>query len=707
MFLSTLSKYRNIILAIGLFILLDVFVMGLTYLASYDLSQTSLAVSEAGRIRMLSQRLMKNLYQLNEAIESEDNANYALLELKNTYQKFDETLSYFELGGEVYQSNGKVTYLSPIEDKQSQERVREMRQVWSELQNLVNPVISVPAPILEPWFLESLDSATAYVKTNNLSLLSIAESLTTRLREVNDEEFYKLRIIEITGIAFAFINFFFIIYYFLNRLHISDLEMEETQQKNREILDFVQEGLLLLDQKFTISDQYSAFSEQIFLGDDLAGANFIELFKGKISTTETKSLKRFMKLLLDEKVQERLINDLNPLKNIRMSISSKDHGFETKHLSFTFKRTFVDGEFSHVLVTIEDITELEKLRAEAQAQGDSQSMQLSMLHNILQIPLPDFRSFIDDSVQRMHKVNAILQQPSRRQDQFEVQIHDIVAQLHKLKGESSMLGMHNIAQSVHKMESEALELLKVEDIKGDHFLPLTVMLKQLLQQLENFQAISVQLKKNQKSLQQQTEIPEELSIVSPRNLKNLVDGIAKNSDKLIQLNVSQSGKDKVSSKMRTAVKDIVIQLVRNSAVHGIERRADRGFKDMTGKIKVKITAKDDVLTLIVKDDGVGIDVDKLKAQAFRSGRFKTSEITKLTNEESVGLIFEPGLSTASDCNQDAGRGVGMLAIKQMVKNLNGKIAVAQSPGEFCQFSIRLPLAKRTTQAVTYNKNQVV
>jgi chemosensory pili system protein ChpA (sensor histidine kinase/response regulator) len=93
----------------------------------------------------------------------------------------------------------------------------------------------------------------------------------------------------------------------------------------------------------------------------------------------------------------------------------------------------------------------------------------------------------------------------------------------------------------------------------------------------------------------------------------------------------------------------------------------------------------------IRDDGAGLDIQKIKAQAVSTGLLDTTQAAGLTDSQAMELIYRPGFSTASEVGDQAGRGVGMDVVKQAVSALNGHIDILSKPGVGTTFTLRLPL----------------
>lgn len=123
----------------------------------------------------------------------------------------------------------------------------------------------------------------------------------------------------------------------------------------------------------------------------------------------------------------------------------------------------------------------------------------------------------------------------------------------------------------------------------------------------------------------------------------------------------------------------LLHLVRNAADHGIERR---------GSVEVAAKTRRKEIVLTIKDDGEGIDAEKILAAAAEKQIVSGSE--NLTREEIINLIFESGFSTARQVSEVSGRGVGLDAVKNLIENAGGRISVKSEKGKGTTFEIFLP-----------------
>jgi chemosensory pili system protein ChpA (sensor histidine kinase/response regulator) len=143
-------------------------------------------------------------------------------------------------------------------------------------------------------------------------------------------------------------------------------------------------------------------------------------------------------------------------------------------------------------------------------------------------------------------------------------------------------------------------------------------------------------------------------------------------------------------------------LLRNAIAHGIEKspvRKQRG-KPETGQVLLKIRREGSEVIIEVSDDGAGLDLAAIRRKAYEKGLL--AENQKITDEQAVELILQPGFSTASELTQAAGRGVGMDVVDNEIKKLGGSMRIETRAGEGTRFLIRLPYTLAITHALIVN-----
>jgi chemosensory pili system protein ChpA (sensor histidine kinase/response regulator) len=141
------------------------------------------------------------------------------------------------------------------------------------------------------------------------------------------------------------------------------------------------------------------------------------------------------------------------------------------------------------------------------------------------------------------------------------------------------------------------------------------------------------------------------------------------------------------------VADPLMHLVQNAVTHGIEPEAERRArgKPPQGSVRLAAYHRGGFVHINVEDDGQGIDVEALRAEAVRTGLLASEEAARLSDREALDLMFQPGFSTAPMVTTAAGRGVGLDVVRTNVGRLGGEVEVATEPGIGSRFTLKLPL----------------
>ncbi|BCW95341.1 MAG: chemotaxis protein CheA [Fimbriimonadales bacterium] len=140
-----------------------------------------------------------------------------------------------------------------------------------------------------------------------------------------------------------------------------------------------------------------------------------------------------------------------------------------------------------------------------------------------------------------------------------------------------------------------------------------------------------------------------------------------------------------------ALSDPLTHLIRNAIDHGIEppdERRQHG-KPETGTIKLSAYQSEGRIYIEVRDDGRGINTERVRQKAVQLGWITESDHP--SEETLYEFLFQPGFSTAQQVSDLSGRGVGMDVVKRNVESLGGSISVQSRQGEGSRFLLRVPL----------------
>jgi len=140
------------------------------------------------------------------------------------------------------------------------------------------------------------------------------------------------------------------------------------------------------------------------------------------------------------------------------------------------------------------------------------------------------------------------------------------------------------------------------------------------------------------------------------------------------------------------IADPLVHLVRNAIDHGIEPVEERNAigKPKTGKLIIEAKHEAGEVWIVIKDDGRGLDREKILEKAISSGLINTDG-SNLTDEQVYKLIFEPGFSTAKNVTEISGRGVGMDVVRKNLEKIKGIVDIDSTKGRGTTFTLRIPL----------------
>jgi chemotaxis protein histidine kinase CheA len=307
-------------------------------------------------------------------------------------------------------------------------------------------------------------------------------------------------------------------------------------------------------------------------------------------------------------------------------------------------------------------------------------------------------------------INAILREPAREESAFKKKLDSIFRQVHSIKGESSALGLTSIEARAHSFEEDLQALReKRSGLSGNDFLPLIVKLDDLLTHMQSIRDLVSRLSRLQLVTREPVVVTREpvapmpASSAAPKSaalqgandmvpmLEQLTERVAAENGRTARLECL--GLAELPAAYRRMVKDISVQAIRNAVVHGIEPAAARtsAGKSECGLIRIQLQPVDEGgYKLTLEDDGQGLQTERIIATAKERGLISAEEASTVDNRLMVKLLFRAGFSTATQTTADAGRGVGMNAIADLVQTAGGRISVSTAPGRYTRLSITLP-----------------
>ncbi|WP_394261537.1 ATP-binding protein, partial [Moraxella boevrei] len=442
----------------------------------------------------------------------------------------------------------------------------------------------------------------------------------------------------------------------------------------------------------------------------IAGENLTKLLKKKISDKDIDTTEGFVKQLYNPRVKEKLVDDLNPLKKVMLhGDDSQTASGSNRYLDFKFSRVYAGKEIEKILVNVQDVTHQVRLEQRLEHERAQNDLQIEMLTTILNVSPAIINDFISNTKANIVKINDILKVSGSSQAELEDKLVRMYRIMHSLKGEASALKLHSFTSIAQNFEEKLKGLQNQGRLSGNDFLPLTIHLDELLNLSNTIEALGRRINQNASSLNlgtapissvEQAPAVANVAKVTPAPTpvaglnefyQQFADNIAIRQRKQVQLKASGLNETQLPHQIEHTLKEIIIQLVRNSVVHGIEspeKRVQMG-KSAIGNIQLSLLDLAGSYKLTIEDDGAGINYEAVRQKAINMG-FKPEDVANWSRQKLTSLLFKSGFSTQDTADEDAGRGVGLDIIKDNVQQLQGTLGVDTKENQYTRFTIKIP-----------------
>jgi two-component system, chemotaxis family, sensor kinase CheA len=733
-FSSRMQGARAVWVAVGILAL--AFLVGVLAPAWYfagRLVDNNTAVRAIGELQQQPSRMQAALNSIQDRLRARGFVRDSIEQLKRATQQFETSTASLTAGGGV-----SIGGFGSGDDVQA--TIDEMTQAWKKYQPALAPVANFTAiPYSDSEregtqlnmdgreLQKAVTNAASQARVSTPVLEKNLAQIITGLQSSSDSLATALRSVVLIGVGLAAALAALVGYLSLARGKQAAAAAAARQQ-TEDILRTVREGLFLLDADLKIGEIHSDATGSLFQRESIAGITFEDLLRNLVSAKTLAIATKFVKVLWSERTKENLIRSINPLNEVEVTTGGdgkQDKG-ETRYLEFNFHRVRRDGAITHVLVSVADVTARVALAAQLKGAQDNAQTQMDAFLSILHVDPNQLSSFLDDSDVAFKMINATLRDPARDSASFRRKIDGLFRQIHSIKGEASAIGLGSMEQRAHALESDLAALRERTDLTGDDFLPLLTKFDDLVSHSQSVREMVTKLASFRdsfgaaqkhtpavgggaahvstgdtttrgKTLDPDAVAAEATLQRSARegfvaSAQQLADRIATDHGKKVV--VTCRGHDQVPETYRRPVKDVLIQLIRNAVVHGIETPAERQAqgKSPEGHIRIQfeIVENGRAFRMQCEDDGRGLTADKLRKTAVTKGIISQQDAASLSDQEAMMLVFRSGFSTASGVTRDAGRGVGMDVIAEIAARLGGRISLNSESGKNMRLSLSFP-----------------
>lgn len=466
-------------------------------------------------------------------------------------------------------------------------------------------------------------------------------------------------------------------------------EVAKLLQQNKEILDNLKEGFFVVLPDLSIDETTSLACEMLF--ENKIGGQSLGDSLNLIAEQEN-----YIKLNMEQVFQNFMPIEVN-IDLLPKQVKTKSN----KIISLHYEAVLSGEDPIKVIVIASDIT-AQILEQEKACKRDKNNL---CLINILK-NYESFKQFVSDYEDGVKKIKT------------SCDLVEIKRIFHTLKGNLATYALDEISHSIHEIETRLKNIEVIDRGKIDAEAELAAKgMRDFLD--DNIEVLRIKyLERHEKSYSVSSEMLDEL-----KKIANLAEGLAKDQinniihlikgvdlkhlislwganiyrlgEKLGKniafeyeaLNVENFDFDKYAPLLQTLVHPIT-----NACDHGIEPVEDRIQKGKPEKGTLKITIDDnpEKTTIVISDDGQGINLDLLVAKALEKQIITEDQLGGMSTQEKYHLMFHDGLSTAKEVSKTSGRGVGMAAMKSEIESLNGVIVVESKLNEGSTISLEIP-----------------
>jgi chemotaxis protein histidine kinase CheA len=269
-------------------------------------------------------------------------------------------------------------------------------------------------------------------------------------------------------------------------------------------------------------------------------------------------------------------------------------------------------------------------------------------------------------------------------------LQNIYRSVHLIKGNASLLNLSMFADQAHRFEDKISEIQKKAKVKKSDFIILNDELLAIKKTLAEVNNLLERIGKIHEQMRPRRSFEQKILLDS---FKNLVKQLGQEQEKKIKLKVDHFKIEDIPHAHRIFIKELIVQLLRNAVAHGIEPVEERIRKQKRNeaRIELRTVSNNGDYIVEVRDDGCGLQLERIKKRAIELGRWKKDEIEKWDHSRLADIIFEAGFSTSENTDLISGRGVGLDLVKSRVEEKKGRISVEYEEDRYCKFSLKLPV----------------
>ena len=518
------------------------------------------------------------------------------------------------------------------------------------------------------------------------------------------------------------------------------LELAEAKREVSEILDNMQQAIFTVNRDGRVNAEFSAHTREVFGREVIADAPILDLLglapEGSAAEVYHRMEFWLRHIFGSDDLQWMLTESERPPR-----ISYRRPGGESaevRALALEYAPIYGADGLEKVMIIAKDETELERLSDEVRRRERENEENLERAAVIARMDGELFAKFLEECQDLLVQCERALLTLEEAPD-TQGAIHVLFRAMHTLKGNARIFELSAVQAKAHQVE-DLFEQMRAcsGPLSAEQLASARGGVEEVRLVLEEIEALGAKLDRGRSgSSVPMARVPEGGLLEVARQAKELARrsgteewGAADSRDRAGVLERAVRGLRmvplaEVLAPLAPMVRDLARELgkpvadlslscedlwieaqgaaklreaalhaVRNAIDHGIEpieeRRAKNKSELATLAIRVELT--DGQVAVVVEDDGRGVDPGRVRTKAIEGGFATEEQLDRMSDEEVVALLFEPGFSTADAVSAVSGRGVGMDAIAGSMAEIEGAVELCSQVGEGTRLRLQVPAA---------------
>lgn len=514
--------------------------------------------------------------------------------------------------------------------------------------------------------------------------------------------------------------------------HLEEL-VDEKMRQVRDILDSIDQGLLTVNLDGTVNPEHSRKANAILHVEDVSKSEVHQVLH--LSDEGLTDWKAWVDLVVQKHMSMRWdkLAKVAPVRELKLGDPE-----DPKYVQVGYQKMLdKQDKLTKIMILAQDVTEtrrIERIVMEEKARHENEVKTILGLVNTLPEVLQDY---FEDLERRMVTLRSglveLLEEARRARAEYpdgrplsidQDLVASVFRDLHTIKGNSATYGFEKLTHIAHEAEELVEALRPPIEVRSEATIEgVRAKLDEMTEAIEEIRMVGRKLSGGDELVLRIPESrveairdlahglardgglsPEVARLVEAcREVRNIpfarltekystvVRRLAERLDKLVRFQAVPADLE-VDPHFLGRFDEALVHLVRNGVDHAIElpeEREDVGKPaEGTLRLTAKVTAKEIELTL--EDDGKGIDGDRLVAKAIEGGALRPQDAEGMTWQQKIELVFQSGISTASEVTDLSGRGVGMDAVMSGIIAMGGRVELWSELGKGTRVTLALP-----------------